>query len=139
MSEVLVKNKSDQRYKHNILVGDHSFLADAPKEHGGDEIGPAPHDLLLAALGACTSMTIRMYAERKEWPLTGVTVKLHEDKVVDPENDSRTIPHIVRDVTLEGELTDEQVEALKAIADKCPIHKLISGKKEISTLVARAN
>ncbi len=139
MSEVVVKNQSDQKYKQNILVGEHSFLADALKEHGGDEIGPAPHDLLLAALGACTSMTIRMYAERKEWPLTGVTVKLREDKVVDPENESRTIPHIVRDVTLEGDLTDEQVDSLKSIADKCPIHKLISGKNEISTLVARAN
>lgn len=136
MAEVLVKNENE--FKQEIKAGSHSFLADVPKAEGGTELGPSPHELMLAALGACTSMTVKMYAQRKSWPVTGVEVLLREEKITDPANESRTIPKIVREVKLSGDLTDEQVESLKVIADKCPIHKLLSGTTQIDTAVARA-
>ena len=135
MAEVVVKNNT--QYKQEITAKSHSFLADVPKDEGGTELGPSPHELLLAALGACTSMTVKMYAERKGYPLEEVTVTLSEEKVPDPENQSRSMPRIVRDVKLKGDLTDEQVESLKTIADKCPIHKLLSGPKQIDTAVSK--
>jgi len=136
MAEVVVKNNSE--YKQEIKAGSHAFVSDVPEADGGTELGPSPHELLLAALGSCTSITVKMYAKRKEWPVTDVTVVLKEEKITDPENDSRTIPKIVREVKIGGELTDEQVESLKAIADKCPIHKLIAGTTKVETAVARA-
>jgi putative redox protein len=135
MAEVVVKNNNE--YKQEIKAGSHSFLADVPKADGGTELGPSPHELMLAALGACTSMTIKMYANRKSWPVTAVEVLLREEKITDPDNESRTIPKITREVKLGGDLTDEQVESLKAIADKCPIHKMLSGANKIETAVAR--
>ncbi len=135
MAEVVVRNNNE--YKQEIKAGSHSYLADIPKEEGGSGLGPSPHELMLSALGACTSMTVKMYATRKGWPLTEVTVTLTEEKIPDPENESRTIPKILRDVKLIGDLTDEQIESLKAIADKCPIHKLLSGPKQIETAVAK--
>ncbi len=136
MADVVVKNNSE--FKQEIKAGSHSFLADIPASDGGSELGPSPHELMLAALGACTSMTIKMYAQRKEWKVAGVEVTLREEKITDPENESRTKPRIVREVKLSGDLTDEQVESLKAIADKCPIHKLLSGNTQIDTAVARS-
>jgi uncharacterized OsmC-like protein len=136
MADVVVKNNSE--FKQEIKAGSHSFLADIPGSDGGSELGPSPHELMLAALGACTSMTVKMYAQRKEWNVTGVEVTLREEKITDPENESRTKPRIVREVKLSGDLTDEQVESLKAIADKCPIHKLLAGNTQIDTAVARS-
>ncbi len=135
--EVVVRNNA--QYKQEIKAKSHSFIADVPKDEGGSELGPSPHELLLGSLGACTSMTVKMYAERKGWPVKEVVVTLREEKIPDPENGSRTIPRIVRDVKLTGDLTDEQVDSLKAIADKCPIHKLLTGSKQIDTEVARSN
>lgn len=135
-AEVIVKNNNE--FKQEIKAGSHSFLADVPASEGGSELGPSPHELMLAALGACTSMTVKMYAQRKEWKVTGVEVKLREEKITDPENASRTKIKIVRDVKLSGDLTDEQVDSLKGIADKCPIHKLLSGTTQIDTAVERA-
>lgn len=133
MTEVTVKTSRQEQYKQEIKAGNHSFVADMPKEDGGNEEGPNPHELLLGSLGACTSITVQMYAKRKGWPLKRVTVTLNEEKMVDPENESRTIAKISRKLTFEGDLLDEQVEQLTAIADKCPIHKLITGPKQITT------
>ena len=135
MAEVLVKTTSDQSFKQEIKAGSHTFVSDIPEAMGGTEQGPDPHELLLGSLGACTSITVQMYAKRKGWDLKSVKVKLTEEKVADPENESRSIPRIVRELEFEGDLTDEQVEALRAIADKCPVHKLISGPKQIETAV----
>lgn len=136
MTEVVVKNNNE--YKQEIKAGSHSLTADVPKSEGGTELGPSPHELMLAALGACTSMTVKMYANRKGWPVTSVEVLCREEKITDPANESRTIPLITREVKLGGELTDEQVDSLKAIADKCPIHKMLSGNNKIETAVARS-
>ncbi|MGD9680750.1 MAG: OsmC family protein [Candidatus Obscuribacterales bacterium] len=136
MAEVTVKTHSEEQFKQDITAGTHSFICDIPKDIGGTEEGPDPHELLLSSLGACTSITVQMYAKRKGYPLKRVTVNLKEDKIADPENASRTIPKISRELKFEGELSEEQIKDLTAIADKCPIHKLITGPKEIATSVA---
>jgi len=120
-----------------IKAGNHSLLADEPVEVGGDDLGPTPYDLLTAALGACTAMTLRLYADRKNWPLTNVLVHLHHEKTheVDSENPGQQalLDHIWREIELEGELTDEQRLRLLNIADKCPVHKSLTSRIEIST------
>ena len=138
MSDVTVKASSDQKYTQTIEAGPYNLVADIDQSMGGDEKGPNPHQLMLSSLGACTSITVQMYAKRKGWNLEKVTIDLTEDKVTDPENPSRTMPKIVREITLTGDLTEEQIADLTRIADKCPIHKLITGPKEIATNVQKS-
>ncbi len=87
---------------------------------------------MLSALGACTSITIQMYAQRKGWDVKNVSIKLKEESVEDPNNQGK-MSKITREIDVEGELTQEQIDSLKTIADKCPIHKLLSGPKQILT------
>jgi putative redox protein len=135
MSNVQVKTTSADVYKQTIKAGSHSFSADAPKSVGGSEAAPDPHELLLGSLGACTSITMQMYAKRKGWDLKEVTVDLSEEKVDDSEHPGQTIAKISRTIKVTGDLAPDQVESLRAIADKCPIHKLLSGPKQISTSI----
>lgn len=109
-----------------------TWLADEPVEEGGANAGPAPHRLLLSALGACTAITVQMYAARKQWPLQHVGVELQFNPGGTPEagND------ITRVVTLQGELDDEQRERLLQIANKCPIHKVLTGEVRIASRLA---
>lgn len=137
MSDVIVKASTDRNFTQEIEAGSHNLFSDVSESLGGDEKGPDPHQLMLSSLGACTSITVQMYAKRKGWNLDKVTIILKEEKTTDPDNPSRTMPKIVREITLQGELSDEQVEDLKRIADKCPIHKLMVGPKEISTSVTK--
>lgn len=130
---VQVKAASGQPYRQEIKSGEHTFVADAPVSAGGTAAGPEPHELLLGALGACTSITLQMYAQRKGWDLKGVTVNLKEERVDDPASPGKAISNITRDIVVDGNLDAEQVESLKSIADKCPIHKLLSGPKLITT------
>ncbi len=117
--------------KHQIRAGNHTLVSDAPAEAGGHEAGPDPHELLLASLGACTSMTLKIYAGKKGWDLKQVEVDLEENQVEDSEGKKRTV--ISREIKVSGDLNQEQLDSLKAIADKCPIHKLLTGQKEITT------
>lgn len=135
MSNVQVKTTSASEYKQTINAGSHSFLADAPKSAGGTESAPDPHELLLGSLGACTSITLQMYAKRKGWDLKTVTVDLSEEKTEDAEHPGQTIAKIKRDIKVTGNLAADQIASLKTIADKCPIHKLLSGPKQISTSI----
>lgn len=130
MAEVVVKSQ-DNHYKQEITVGNHTFLADAPISAGGGETGPDPHELLLGALGSCTAITLQMFAKRREWDLKEVSVKLLEEKIDDPSNPGKQMSKITRDINVKGNLTVEQVDALKVTADKCMIHKLLTGNKEI--------
>lgn len=134
MSEVSVKSTAGTPYKQEIKAGQHTLTADAPKEFGGAAGGPEPHELLLSALGACTSITIQMYAQRKGWDVKNISVNLKEESVEDPDNQGK-ISKITREIDIEGDLTQEQIDSLKAIADKCPIHKLLNGPKQILTNV----
>lgn len=124
------------KFGQHIRVGPHELGADEPVDLGGDDRGPSPHELLLSALGACTSMTVKIYAERKGWPVTAVDVKLTHDKVKRSTPDGgpgETVTVLRRRVHLEGDLTDEQRSRLLEIANKCPVHKTLTGSIEIPT------
>jgi putative redox protein len=137
MAKVEVKSTSKDNYKQEINTGKHHIAADAPKAFGGDEAAPDPHELLLAALGACSSITMQMYAKRKGYPLAAVDIKLSESKQDDAQNPGQSMTLISKEIKVSGELTPEQVNDLKAIADKCPVHKLISGNKQIKTTISK--
>lgn len=111
-------------------VGPHQGLADEQVEHGGADGGPEPHDFVLMGLGACTAMTLRMYADRKGWPLERVDVKLGLEKFVDGGTKST---RITRTVVVVGPLDDEQRGRLLEIANKCPVHQTLSGPIRIDS------
>lgn len=122
MAGVVVQENGQGRYQQEVIVGEHRLLADEPVSVGGADAGPAPLEFVMVGLGACTSMTVRMYAERKGIPLTRISVSLSHDRVK-----VAGIPRdrIVRKITLEGDLTVEQRARLLEIANKCPVHKAL--------------
>lgn len=120
---VLVAENGLGRYQQSVTVGEHRLVADEPASMGGGDAGPAPFDFVMAGLGACTSMTLRMYAERKGLPLEKVEVALRHHKL-DTETGSRDC--IERKITLTGALTVEQRQRLLEIANKCPVHRALS-------------
>ncbi|WP_415035756.1 OsmC family protein [Azonexus sp.] len=122
-STVIVKENGQGRYQQAVQAGKHHYLADEPVAMGGADAGPAPFDFVLSGLGACTSMTLRMYAERKEWPLRQVIVELTHQKI-DVDGSKRDC--IQRQITLEGDLSSEQRERLLEIANKCPVHRALA-------------
>ncbi len=125
MREVTVR-RAEGPFAQHIAVAGHSLRADEEREKGGDDTGAAPHELLLAALGSCTAMTLKVYAERKGWPLRDAHVSLNGSHV-----DGRL--EIRRQVELVGELDAEQRQRLLEIADKCPVHKTLVGDILITT------
>lgn len=123
-------------YQHEITSRGHSIVADEPKEVGGDDAGLSPYELLLGALGACTAITLRMYAKRKGWPLEDVKVDLSHERVhaedcADCESDQGQLSVIRRTVTVQGDLTEEQIHRLHEIASMCPVHRTLTGSLEI--------
>lgn len=126
-----VSENGQGRYQQTIRAGHHVLTADEPVSGGGDGAGPSPHDLLLAGLGACTAITLRMYAERKEWPLRHIHVELSHEKA-EIEGGGR-IDRITRNITLKGELAPDQRNRLLEIANKCPMCRLLSSATLIDT------
>jgi uncharacterized OsmC-like protein/alpha-beta hydrolase superfamily lysophospholipase len=137
---VLVRETHGGKFQQEILTGPHRLLADEPVKLGGLDSGPGPYDFLLAGLGACTSMTIRLYADFKKIPLENVSVRLNHEKKIhakdceDCENNVTKVDHIDRAITLEGPLDAEQRRRLMEIADKCPVHQTLESKIDIHTV-----
>lgn len=134
----VVVHGSGAEFAQKIVAGPHRLTSDEPAAAGGTETGPTPYDLLLAALGSCTSMTLGMYARRKGWPLENVTVHLRHSKVhasdcADCETKDVMLDRIDRDIQLEGPLTAEQRSRLIEIADKCPVHRTLTSTIQIKT------
>lgn len=117
---------SDAHWVTTITTGRHELTADEPERNGGGDVGPAPFDLLLASLGACTAMTLKMYAEHKEWPLEAVEVRLHY-------HGGETPPRIERVLVLAGALDDAQRARLADIAERTPVTLAIKGGVPIQT------
>ncbi len=135
---VKVSEAVQGRYAQNVELGPHRLRADEPETYGGDDTGPSPYDLLLAALGACTSMTLRMYAEHKKLALDHVEVELSHQKIhaSDCEScDTKTgkIDRIDRTIHLEGRFEPEQRARLLEIADKCPVHRTLHSEVLVKT------
>ncbi len=115
------------------------MLADEPEAYGGTNRGLSPYGFLAAGLGACTSMTLRMYARRKGWPLAGIHVDVNHDKVHAQDAEQRgaiKVDRFIRVIHLEGDLTDEQRQRLMEIADKCPVHQTLEQSAEVVTELA---
>ena len=123
----MVTGQRKENYIASLQVGSHTIFADVLEKLGGNNQGPSPHELLEASLAACTIITLQMYANRQKWNLQSADVKVTIDKE-GPES------HITREIKLIGELTDEQKNRLMEIANKCPLHKLLTSKIEITTL-----
>ena len=139
MSDVIVT--SIENLQNQVRYGaEHTFITDEPIEAGGDDAGPDPYTLLLAALGSCISITTTLYARRKTWPLERVTVRLRQRRVhaqdcVECSDTAEGYIHrIERSVTFEGQLTDEQQARLQEIAHRCPVHKTLTSKIVITEL-----
>ena len=136
---VLVRETRRGQFQQDVVSGAHRFLADEPVKAGGLDSGPGPYDLLLASLGACTAMTLRLYADRKQLPLRRVQVRLRHEKIhatdcAECETKEGMIDRIERAITLEGDLDADQRARLMEIADKCPVHRTLKSEVDIRTV-----
>ncbi|MBW2505121.1 MAG: OsmC family protein [Deltaproteobacteria bacterium] len=125
-------------FRTDMFVNGHALVADEPISYGGSNRGPSPYDYLQAALGACTGMTVQMYAARKQWPLESVVVRLHHEKIhaqdcADCDDPSHRIDHFERELEIHGELSEGQRKRLLDISEKCPVHRTLHQKVKITT------
>ena len=123
-------------FRTEIAIGEHALIADEPAGSGGANDGPTPYELLLAAIGSCSAMTVRMYAARKQWPLEQVTVRLRSERrhaadCADCDTKRVGIKRIEREIEFAGDLTDEQRVRLTEIADRCPVKQTLERGIEI--------
>jgi putative redox protein len=121
------------RHQQTVSSGRHTLIADEPLAADGDDAGPAPFDFLLAALGSCTSITLRMYAQRKNLALTHISVALSHEKI---DVDGQRVDRIERSITLEGDLNAEQRGRLLEIANKCPMYRTLQSDIKIDSRIA---
>lgn len=135
MSRDVVVNSESEGLLQTIRIGSHRLQSDEPPNWGNDG-GPNPYELLLAALGACTSMTLRMYADRKQWPLQSVQVRLghsriHAEDCAACDTQESIVDQIDAEITLSGDLSDSQRQRLMEIAEHCPVHRTLLGEIQI--------
>jgi uncharacterized OsmC-like protein len=136
VASVTVTHVPGTTYQTRIDTGDLALIGDEPVESGGDGLGPNPYELLLAALGQCTVLTILLYARRKGWPVDGVFVRANHERLVvaeefDGELIRKKVERIVQEIALQGNLDEVQRARLIEIAGKCPVHRTLSGDLEI--------
>jgi len=136
--EVVVRETRAGKFQQTVAIGPHHLIADEPLAAGGDDTGPGPYDFLLAGLGACTSMTMRLYADRKALPLDRVTVtlrhsKIHAEDCAECETKAGQIDQMERVIAMDGGLDSEQRAKLMEIADKCPVHRTLTSEIRIVT------
>lgn len=134
---VSIKDKTN-KFLTQIQTGKHSLLADEPTDVGGEDLGPSPYHLLTSALGACTAMTMRMYADRKGWEIEEIRVHLNHDKrysddCADCEKPTSKIDHFERIIEVDSQLDEKQLQRLLEIANKCPVHRTLEGDVKVIT------
>jgi putative redox protein len=131
MRAAIVTTATPGKFRQTVRVGPHTLIADEPVAAGGDDAGLAPHEWILVGLGACTSMTLKGYADRKGWPLEGVEVTVEGE-----HKDGAFV--LSRTIRVEGNLTGEQRARLLEIAEKCPVHKSLTGPIRIESTLSPA-
>ena len=138
---VTVQYLPDYTYSQLLTANQHAFVSDEPEEAGGEDLGPSPYELMLWALGSCTAMTLLMYARRKGWDLAEISVHLTHDRVhaedsQDWEGETGRVELIEREISVRGQLSEEQKERLLEIAQRCPVSKtLVNGPKIVSSII----
>jgi putative redox protein len=137
----VVQETRNGKFQNSVAIGPHHLPADEPRSAGGDDTGPGPYDFLLTALGACKSMTMRMYADRKSFPLERATVTLNHNKIyakdcAECETEEGMLDQIEVAIGLEGPLDADQRKRILEIADKCPVHRTLMSEIRIVTRAA---
>lgn len=131
-----VEVKFIKKFQHECKIGNFSFIIDEPEDVGGDDAGPSPYDILLAALGSCTSMTIQMYAKRKEWEIEDIKIMLSHEKIYAKdcetcETKTGRLDKISCNIEIKGNLNEDQKSKLIEIAQKCPVYKTLTNENLI--------
>jgi len=137
LKTVVVRGRAGE-LRQDVQSGRHQLVVDEPVADGGTDAGPTPYDLLLAALGACTAMTVRMYARRKGWPLDDIEVRLRHEKIhardcAECETKEGRLDHVEREIALHGALDASQRARLLEIANRCPVHRTLVSEIHVST------
>lgn len=136
--KVIHVHLGDEDYKTTLTAGNHELISDEPKRAGGKDLGPDPYDYLLMSLGSCTAITLRMYAKRKKWPVEDIYVELlhfkdHAEDCEDCDEKSAKIDKIEKDIIVKGDLSEQQLQRLLEISDKCPVNRTLKGKIEMKS------
>ncbi len=131
-----------EAFKTVLNAGSHEILADEPESKGGKDKGPDPYDLLLMSLGSCTAITVRMYADRKEWPLDEIYLELrhfkdHASDCKDCDDPKARIDIVEKELIVKGKLSEEQVDRLLEISNKCPVYKTLTDSMEIHSTIEK--
>lgn len=139
--KVIHVHLGQQKYTTTLNAGPHQLIADEPKSSGGQDQGPDPYDYLLMSLGSCTAMTVRMYADHKEWPLEQVYVELlhskqHAEDCKNCDDRKSRIDRIEKEIIVEGDLSDQQVKRLLEISERCPVHRTLQSDIDITSKVS---